>query len=203
MKKVFLIIIAAFSISVSADAQDAIQTSIKSGAEQYNQKKLLEAQASLNKAVNDINVEIGLQVIAALPKTAGDLSADGESDTNGQPGSDPSCSAVNVTREYTNVQGDQSILLNISQNFTTANNIKGAINQITASTEDGFMQKIVMLGNFKGLLVWDIEAKEGDIQTAKGNVFVIFSANGFESSDAFTAAAAKIDFTKALAVFGL
>lgn len=203
MKKVFLIIIAAFSISVSADAQDAIQTSIKSGAEQYNQKKLLEAQASLNKAVNDINVEIGLQVIAALPKTAGDLFTDGESDTNGQPGSDPSCSAVNVTREYANNQGDQSILINISQNFTTANNIKGAINQTVNSTEDGTLQKIVMLGNFKALLVWDIETNEGDIQTAKGSVFIIFNSIGFTNPDAFADAVSKIDFTKALAVFGL
>ncbi|GDX52563.1 hypothetical protein LBMAG27_16100 [Bacteroidota bacterium] len=202
MKKVSLLLLASISISISTLAQDAIQTSLKTATEQYNQKKLLDAQSSLNKAVNDINTEIGLQVIAALPKTAGDLTADGESDTNGQPGSDPSCSAVNVTREYSNIQGDRSILLNISQNFTTANNIKGAINQTTTSTEDGTLQKIVMLGNFKALLVWDIEANEGDIQTAKGNVFIIFSSNGFSSADTFASDVAKIDFTKALEVFG-
>ncbi len=201
MTKYLIILLAAFSFS--AFAQDAIQVSLKTASEQYNQNKLMAAQTALTKALTDVNTLIGLQVIAALPANAGNLSADGESDTNGQPGSDPTCTAVNVTRQYTSVQGDQSVLLNISQNFSTANNIKGAINQTIASTEDGTIQKIILLGNLKALLVWDIEAKEGDIQTAKGSVFIIFNSTGFSDPDAFAEAAAKIDFTKALAVFGL
>ena len=70
------------------------------------------------------------------------------------------------------------------------------------TVEEGTLQKIVTLGAMKAMLVWDTEANEGDIEYAKGNVFIVFNAEGFESYDAFVNAVAKIDFSKALAVLG-
>ncbi|MEI7801971.1 MAG: hypothetical protein WCI97_04965, partial [Bacteroidota bacterium] len=182
-------------------AQDVIQSSLKNATEQYAQKKILAVQTSLNTALTEVNNVIGAQMLAALPLTAGNLSADGSGDTNGQPGSDPACSSVNITREYSD-QANLSVTVNISQNLQTANNIRTAMSQTTNKVEEGTLQKIVSLGLQKAMLVWDTEANEGDIEYAKGNVFVIFTSEGFETYDAFIAAASKIDFTKALAVLG-
>ena len=188
--------------SVAVVAQDGITVSLKTAQEQYTQKKLMDAQTSITKALNDVNTLLGAQVIAALPVSGGEMMTDGESDSNGQQGMEGACPAVNVTRQYLSTDGDESMQLNISMNAITANNIRGAINMNLNVEEDGMIQKIILLGNFKALMVWDNETNTGDIETAKGNVFVIFSADGFANPDAFVTAASKIDFTKALAILG-
>jgi hypothetical protein len=188
--------------SIATMAQDGITVSLKTAQEQYTQKKLMDAQTSITKALNDVNTMLGAQVIVALPVSGGDFTTDGESDSNGQQGMEGACPAVNVTRQYLSTDGDESLQLNISMNSITANNIRGAINQGISVEEDGMIQKIVLLGTLRALMVWDVESNTGDIETAKGNVFAIFTGDGFANPDAFVAAASKIDFTKAMAVLG-
>ncbi len=201
MKKVFLIAVACSSLSVTVFAQDVVVISLKNATEQYNQKKTLAVQNSLNTALTEVNNELGSQMLAMLPTTAGQLLSDPSGDTNGQPGSDPACTSVNITREYSD-QANLSITINISQNLQTANNIKIAMSQTTNTVEEGTLQKIVTLGLLKAMLVWDTEANEGDIEYSKGNVFVIFTSEGFDSYDSFVTYASKIDFGKAIAVLG-
>lgn len=201
MKRIFLTLTFFAGCSVTVLAQDVIQSSLKNATEQYTQKKIIEVQKSLNTALTEVNNVIGAQMLAELPLTAGNLFADGSGDTNGQPGADPACSSVNITREYSD-QSNLSVTVNISQNLQTANNIRTAMSQTTNTVEEGTLQKIVTLGLQKAMLVWDTEANEGDIEYAKGNVFVIFTSEGFETYDAFIEAASKIDFGKALAVLG-
>ena len=201
MKK--LIIASVFFLigTVTVLAQDAIQTSLKNAVEQYNQKKILAVQNSVCNALIEINNQLGAQMLSVLPATAGNLFSNHEGDTNGQQGTDPSCNSINITREYSNEQ-NQSITINISQNLATANNITTAISQITNTVDEGVLQKTIALNGGKAMLVWDIEASEGDIEYAKGNVFVIFTSVGFESTDSFADAVSKIDFAKTLAVLG-
>ncbi len=201
MKPVIIIFVSVFVFSQNLFAQDAVQLSLKNATEQYNQKKLLDAQKSLQSAVTEINNQIGQQVLDALPKTAGDLSADLESDMNGVPGGDLPCASVNVSREYLG-NDNSTLLLNIVSNTATATNIKTAIDSWTPENNPEQVQKIIYINERKALMTWDLESASGDIQIAAGTTFLIISGDGFKDSDAFTAAAYKLDWSKALAILG-
>jgi hypothetical protein len=153
-------------------------------------------------AINEVNMILGKQLLANLPLQIGNMKSDTADDVNGSglPVDAPG-SGLTVSREY-NGTNDKSATVSITSNTAAASSANMVIGNPSMIDQAETGEKVVSVGEYKGVLTWDDEDKSGDIQIPIGNSVVSVDADDFESGEAIVSFASKIDINQIKKLLG-
>ncbi len=199
MKKIMIVFLTvAFSFSVSA--QEKLEQYMKEANESIVKKDYRKAQSAMQKALTEINIVVGKELLAALPLEINGMKASAENDTNG--GTVPGIMSVGVTvtRDYANE--DRSLSVTIMSNSPAAISISMMISNPSLMEQTGEGHKVVEVGKSFGLLSYEAEDKLGDLQIPIGNSVISLNADEINSPDEIIEIAKKLNIDNLKKILG-
>lgn len=199
MKRILIILITV-AASISVSAQEKLSQYMKDANESITKKDYRAAQTALQKALTEINITIGNEILSALPLEINGMKADAQDDTNG--GSVPGIisAGVTVTRDYMNE--NRSLSVTVISNSPAAISISMMVSNPSLLEQSEGGQKVVEVGKFFGLLSYEAEDKSGDLQIPVGNSIVSINADELGSADEMIEIAKKLNIENLKKILG-
>ncbi|MBN2214687.1 MAG: hypothetical protein JW723_10620 [Bacteroidales bacterium] len=165
----------------------------------YKNGELNDARMALQEALNEVNMTIGKEVLALLPKTMKDLSSDATQDDVS--GTGLGYAGLYVSRTYGQAENKKSasvVIITDSPLLAGINSILSLPAIMTSGADSN--QKRIKIGTYKALLQIN-EAEDGtknyDVQVPFGNSLLTFHCEGYSEADvvamANTIPVARID----------
>lgn len=199
MKSIMIFLIAV-TVSFSVSAQEELEQYMKDANESIANKDYRTAQSSIQKALTEINIAIGNELLSALPLEINGMKASTENDTNGGAVPGIMSAGVTVTRDYANE--DRSLSVTIMSNSPAAISISMMISNPSLLEQSEGGHKVVEVGKFFGLLSYEAEDKLGDLQIPVGNSIVSLNADEINSADEIIEIAKQLNLENLKKVLG-
>lgn len=202
MKKITYLLLFTFA-AFTLYSQTDLDKSILEAQAYIKQKNYKDAQIALQQAIGYLNELMGKEVLAALPLTLNDLSANTGSDVNNTAGMAMMGGGINISRSYQSSATDGANLeINIAANSPLLSSITMMINNplMLSSSQDA--GKSIKVGNRRSLIKSKPADKNYELMIPLVNSLLTINGNNIKDEAGFLAYVNKLEIEKIAKVLG-
>jgi hypothetical protein len=202
MKKITYSLFFAF-IAISLFSQSDLDKSILEAQGYIKEKNYKDAQIALQQAIGYLYELMGKDLIAALPLTLNDMTANTTEDVNNTTAMAMMGGGFNISRNYKTAANDgTSIELNIAANSPLLSSITMMINNPMMLGSSSDAGKSTKIGNRRSLIKSKPADKTYELMIPLVNSLITINGNNIKDEASFLAYVNKLEIEKIARVLG-